>query len=123
MAERAGVSVRSLRYYEEQGLLTSTRTPGGQRRYDEADVDRVRYLRRLYAAGLSSRSIVDILPCAQSPSEETADVAWVRMTEEREKLDERIAELIRTRDSLDELIAANRRHHRDAAHGIDAASA
>ncbi|WP_188586395.1 MerR family transcriptional regulator [Gordonia jinhuaensis] len=123
VAERAGVSVRSLRYYEEQGLLTSTRTPGGQRRYDEADVDRVRYLRRLYAAGLSSRSIVDILPCAQSPSEETADVAWVRMTEEREKLDERIAELIRTRDSLDELIAANRRHHRDAAHGIDAASA
>lgn len=123
VAERAGVSVRSLRYYEEQGLLTSTRTPGGQRRYDEADVDRVRYLRRLYAAGLSSRSIVDILPCAQSPSEETADVAWVRMTEEREKLDARIAELIRTRDSLDELIAANRRHHRDAAHGIDAASA
>ena len=123
VAERAGVSVRSLRYYEEQGLLTSTRTPGGQRRYDEADVDRVRYLRRLYAAGLSSRSIVDILPCAQSPSEETADVAWVRMTEEREKLDERIAELIRTRDSLDELIAANRRHHCDAAHGIDAASA
>ena len=38
----AGVSVRSLRYYEEQGLLAPTRSSSGQRHYLEADVERAR---------------------------------------------------------------------------------
>ncbi|MGO2110991.1 MAG: MerR family transcriptional regulator, partial [Pseudoclavibacter sp.] len=42
VARSAGVSVRSLRYYEEQGLVIADRTFGGHRDYDESDVDRVR---------------------------------------------------------------------------------
>ncbi len=109
VATQAGVSVRSLRYYEEQGLLSSTRSPSGQRTYVASDVERVRFLQRLYAAGLSSRTIVDLLPCVDSPSEESADHAWARMVEERARLDEHITELLRTRDALDEVIAVNRR--------------
>ena len=60
LAARAGVSVRSLRYYEEQGLLTSTRSAGGQRHYTESDVERVAFVQRLYAAGLSSRTLIDM---------------------------------------------------------------
>jgi DNA-binding transcriptional MerR regulator len=41
LAARTGVSERSLRYYEEQGLLVANRTSGGQRRYPDAAVDRV----------------------------------------------------------------------------------
>lgn len=47
-AARAGVSERALRYYQEIGLLNpSSRTPGGLRRYSEADLARVRRIREL----------------------------------------------------------------------------
>jgi DNA-binding transcriptional MerR regulator len=62
LAERAGVSVRSLRYYEQQGLLESERTPGGHREYRESDVTRVRFMQMLYAAGMPSRRIIELLP-------------------------------------------------------------
>lgn len=105
LAKRAGVSVRALRYYEEQGLLTSTRSTSGQRHYTEYDVERVLMIQRLYAAGLSSRTITELLPCVDAPSERNSDTALERMTQERDKLTEHIEELIRTRDSLDALIA------------------
>lgn len=105
LAARAEVSVRSVRYYEEQGLLTSVRSPGGQRQYADADVDRVAFVQRLYAAGLSSRTIAELMPCVDSPSHENTEAALVRMAEERDRLTEHIADLVRTRDALDELTA------------------
>lgn len=113
LATRAGASVRSLRYYEEQGLLVSTRTPSGQRTYGETAVERVRFLRRLYDAGLTSATIRQLLPCAYAPSEANSDAALDVMVDERAKLDAHIADLLRTRDALDGFIAANRAH-RDA---------
>ncbi|MEU4164322.1 MerR family transcriptional regulator [Actinoplanes sp. NPDC026670] len=110
LAARTGVSVRSLRYYEEQGLLASHRSAGGHRHYGEDGVDRVAYLQRLYAAGLSSQTILDVLPCLESPDAVTADHAFTRLVEERDKLVEHIAGLTRTLGSLDELIAHNRAH-------------
>ncbi|MGC0405435.1 DNA-binding transcriptional MerR regulator [Streptomyces sp. SAI-126] len=110
LAARAGVSVRALRYYEEQGLLHSTRSGSGQRHYTEPAVERVVFLQRMYAAGLSSRTIAELLPCVESPSEETSDAALVRMAEERDRLSAHIAELIHTRDALDVLMANNRAH-------------
>lgn len=112
LAARSGVSVRSLRYYEEQGLLFSTRSASGQRHYTEEAVERVTFLQRMYAAGLSSRTIAELLPCVDSPSEEASDAALERMAEERDRLDEHIAELIRTRESLDVLMATNRAHRK-----------
>ncbi|MDX3379151.1 MerR family transcriptional regulator [Streptomyces sp. ME02-6991-2A] len=112
LAKAAGVSVRSLRYYEEQGLLTSTRSPSGQRHFREADVDRVGFIQRLYAAGLSSRTIMELLPCVDAPSEATSDAAMERMGQERERLSAHIEELIRTRDALDVLMATNRAHRK-----------
>ncbi|MFE5889675.1 MerR family transcriptional regulator [Streptomyces sp. NPDC056468] len=112
LAARAGVSVRSLRYYEEQGLLSSTRSASGQRHYTESHVERVTFLQRMYAAGLSSRTISELLPCVDSPSEETSDAALERMAEERDRLSEHIEDLIRTREALDTLMATNRAHRR-----------
>jgi hypothetical protein len=65
---------------------------------------------QLYAAGLSSRTIIELLPCTESPSEENSDAALARMAQERDRLSEHIADLIRTRDTLDELMAVNRAH-------------
>jgi DNA-binding transcriptional MerR regulator len=109
LSARTGASVRSLRYYEEQGLLTSVRSSGAQRHYRDADVERVRLLQRLYDAGLSSRTIAALLPCVDAPGAEASDDAYARMVEERDRLDAHIADLARTRDSLDAVIATNRR--------------
>ncbi|MEV7803406.1 MerR family transcriptional regulator [Microbispora sp. NPDC088329] len=110
LAGRAGVSVRSLRYYEEQGLLTSTRSPSGQRHYTEDEVERVRLIQCLYAAGLSSRTIAEVLPCVDSPSERNSDEAFERLLQERDRISRHIDELARARDALDLLIDVNRAH-------------
>ncbi|GAA3121074.1 MerR family transcriptional regulator [Streptomyces goshikiensis] len=109
LASRAGVSVRSVRYYEEQGLLTSTRSPSGQRHYTDGEVERVAFIQRMYTAGLS-RTIVELMPCIDAPSEETSNAALERMARERERLSEHIADLLRTRDTLDALMATARAH-------------
>lgn len=110
LAARTGVSVRSLRYYEEQGLLASTRSASGQRHYTDDDVERVRFIQRLYAAGLSSRTIVELLPCVDAPSEENSDAALERMAQEHDRLSRHIDDLIHTRDALEGLMATNRAH-------------
>jgi DNA-binding transcriptional MerR regulator len=113
LAERAGVSVRSLRYYEEQGLLHSTRSASGQRHYTDDEIERVSFIQRLYAAGLSSRTIVELLPCVDAPSEENSDAALDRMAEERDRLTAHIEDLVRTRDALEGLMATNRAHREE----------
>ncbi|MFD9735452.1 MerR family transcriptional regulator [Umezawaea sp. NPDC059074] len=110
LAARTGVSIRSLRYYEEQGLLSSTRSESGQRHYTDDEVDRVAFIQNLYAAGLSSRTIAEVLPCAESPSEDNSDAALDRLMEERDRLSRHIEDLVRTRNALDGLVAANRAH-------------
>jgi DNA-binding transcriptional MerR regulator len=108
LAARTDASVRSLRYYETQGLLSSSRSAGGQRHYTDAEVERVRFIQRLYAAGLSSRTIAALLPCVDAPSEVNSDAALERMAQERDRLSEHIAELVRTRTALDGLMATAR---------------
>ncbi|WP_194827771.1 MerR family transcriptional regulator [Nocardia sp. XZ_19_231] len=120
LAEQAGVSVRSLRYYEEQGLLYSTRSPSGQRTYVEGAVERVRLLQRLYAAGLPSRTIAELLPCVDSPSAEQTDETWARLLEERDRLDAHIVELLAARDALDAVVTTNRRHRQTYVDRVDA---
>lgn len=63
LAAKTGVSVRALRYYEEQQLLASERSESGQRHYGENAVDRVQLIQQLYAAGISSAAILEMLPC------------------------------------------------------------
>ena len=66
LSRRTAVSERSLRYYEEQGLLEPERTPGGHRTYAEWAVDRVIHIQELYAAGLPSTQIRELLPCMRA---------------------------------------------------------
>lgn len=111
LSTRTGARVRSLRYYEEQGLLTSARSRSGQRHYTLDHVDRVLLLRRLYAAGLSSRTISQLVRCVDAPTERNSEIGFQRMVQERARMTAHIAELTRARDALDELMDANRAHH------------
>jgi len=104
LARQTGASVRSLRYYEEQGLLSSVRTPRGQRTYDDEAVGRVRLLRQLYNAGLTSSTIATLMPCVDSPSTAATAATVALMRREHERLGEQVAELVRTRDQLAYLI-------------------
>ena len=103
LAARAGVSVRALRYYEDRGLLRSDRTPAGQREYDDSALDRVRFIRTLFSAGLASRTIVSILPCIES-GRLNADQRDL-LLDEVGTLESRIADLAQARDRLAALIA------------------
>lgn len=109
-AERTGVSVRSLRYYEQQGLLASDRTTGGHRDYPERAVDRVIRIQELYAAGLSSKKIALMLPCMRDADGGPSEIATPRLvddlTAERARIDRLITDLVRSREVLDEVIDA-----------------
>jgi DNA-binding transcriptional MerR regulator len=111
LSQRTGVSPRSLRYYEEQGLLTSSRSGAGQRHYPDAAVQRVALLRALFEAGMSSRVIATVLPCVDLPGDlDVAEETFVAMTRERDRIDADIAHLTESRDALDVLIKVNNRH-------------
>ena len=103
LAARTGVSPRSLRYYEEQGLLTPHRTAAGHRRFDAESVDRVLLVQRLFAAGLSSRDIAPVLPCLLAPSAENG-AEITALSEHRARLGREIARLQDTAEILDEVI-------------------
>jgi DNA-binding transcriptional MerR regulator len=108
VAARAGVSVRALRYYEEQGLLEAERTPSGQRRYSESAVGRVRLVQQLYAAGLTSKDVLELLPCVHTGVATPAMMD--RLIEQRDAIDRQIAELGQARARLDEVIRIGAQH-------------
>jgi DNA-binding transcriptional MerR regulator len=108
LAGRTGVSVRALRYYEEQHLLRPERTASGQRRYSEGAVELVRLFQQFYAAGLSSRAIAALLPCVNSGRTTAAQRRMLRT--ERDRLAARVEEMTNALSRLDELVtAADRR--------------
>ena len=108
LARRSGVSVRALRYYEDQGLLSATRSPAGQRHYDEGAVEKVRFFQDMYAAGLTSRNIATLLPCIDSGH---TDVEQRRMLHhERDRIADRVAQLQAALHRLDEVIAITAAH-------------
>ncbi|MFK0170996.1 MerR family transcriptional regulator [Streptomyces sp. NPDC090306] len=122
LARRTGVSTRALRYYEEQNLLVSERSDSGQRHYSEAAVDRIRVILELYAAGLSSKTIAELTPCVidGKATPELLD----RLAVERDRLYQHIADLARTVERLDSVIAgasANMRTGALCRQGADAA--
>ena len=102
LSRRTGASVRSLRYYEQQGLLSSMRTPSGQRIYREDAVDYVHLIQVFLAAGLPTPRILEMMPCLHSGS--TTRSQRTMLQGERRRIEERIAELETARDRLTEVI-------------------
>lgn len=109
LAKRAGVSERSLRYYEEQGLLRPTRKPSGYRDYAESDVDVVRHVRILLAAGLNTAFIKEVLPCMVDTGDGLAPGCpelLPHLAKERDRITIAIDGLATARTLLDDVITA-----------------
>jgi DNA-binding transcriptional MerR regulator len=66
LARRAGTSARTLRYYEQHGLLRARRQPNGYREYDETEVRLAREIRALLAIGFGLEEIRPFVDCLRS---------------------------------------------------------
>lgn len=101
LSERTGVAPSALRFYESKGLLTATRSDGGQRRYPREALRRVSFIRVAQHVGLSLEEIgqaLSSLPENQTPTKRD----WERLSRGwRHRIDARIALLERLRDRLD----------------------
>lgn len=99
-AERSGVAVSALHFYERQGLIFSRRTEGNQRRYRRDTLRRVAFIRVAQRVGMSLAEIktaLDDLPEGRPPGK--AD--WVFLSNHwRAELDLRIAQMEKLRDEL-----------------------
>jgi MerR family redox-sensitive transcriptional activator SoxR len=100
VAERAGFAASALRFYEKEGLISGTRSEGGQRRYPRSVLRRLAFVRAAQNVGLSLddvRSALATLPDSRVPNR--AD--WARLSRGwRERLDEQIAGLVALREGL-----------------------
>jgi DNA-binding transcriptional MerR regulator len=91
IAEQAGVSVATVRYYDDIGLITAVGRVGGKRRFDQDAVGRVNFIRRCQATGFSLEEIGQIL--------DDSSGHWKPL------ISAKVVELQRSRDELDRMIA------------------
>jgi MerR family transcriptional regulator, redox-sensitive transcriptional activator SoxR len=100
VAERSGVAISALHFYEAQGLIASRRTAGNQRRYPREVLRRVAFIRVSQGVGIPLRRIkaaLDQLPDGRTPTRGD----WERLSQAwRDDLDDQIGTLQRLRDNL-----------------------
>jgi MerR family Zn(II)-responsive transcriptional regulator of zntA len=103
LADSAGTTTKTLRFYEDQGLLPpAERTPGGYRDYATETLARVDFIHRGQAAGLTLaqiRQILDIRLRGQAPCGHVRDLLDLRLTD----LDEQIRQLLDLRETIAQL--------------------
>ncbi|WP_017537754.1 redox-sensitive transcriptional activator SoxR [Nocardiopsis halophila] len=104
VAERSGVAVSALHFYERQGLITSRRTAGNQRRYARDTLRRIAFIKVSQRVGIPLariRTALESLPDERTPTVED----WARLSRGwRSELDARIEQLERLRDDLSDCI-------------------
>jgi len=104
LAKSAGVGVETVRYYQRRGLLPEpARPPGEVRRYGEADVRRLKFIRSAQAAGFTLNEIKELIDLDASDDRARArELAQSRVA----AIDDKIAELKEARDALAGLATA-----------------
>lgn len=101
VAQRSGVTVSALHFYESRGLIHSSRNKGNQRRYTRDVLRRVAIIKVAQRTGIPLAEIAEAL--ASLPEKRTPTAKdWARLSRKWQKdLDERIDRLTRLRDQLD----------------------
>ncbi|MEM6281731.1 MAG: MerR family transcriptional regulator, partial [Chloroflexota bacterium] len=112
MSQKTGVSIPTLRYYEDIGLLDPvTRAANGHRRYNDKDLLRIEFLKRLRATGMSIAEMqyyVNLFRAGDDTLTERVDM----LAAHKQRVQEQINALLQTRDFLDMKIE---RYHRQLA--------
>ncbi|PXX64268.1 DNA-binding transcriptional MerR regulator [Nocardia tenerifensis] len=107
LAQQAGTSTRTLRYYEQHGLVRARRSTNGYRVYDEAELPVVRKIRTLLESGFDLDEIRPFVTCLRAGNSsgddcpdsvavlrrklDEVDDALIRLTALRAELDRRLA--------------------------------
>lgn len=100
LSARSGLSVPTLHFYEQRGLIVSIRTSGNQRRYRLETLRRLAFIRAAQRVGLPLTRVREAL--ATLPGDRTPTAAdWARLSDHwRQDLDRQIETLLRLRDDL-----------------------
>lgn len=105
LARRSGISVRMLRFYESEGLLTSARRNNGYRDFGPDALETVRRIKTLKTSGLTVSKIQKFLPCALNGRDEFEPCDELReiLDHQVEAVAEKIRQLEECRDALSDL--------------------
>ncbi|MDF2823698.1 MAG: MerR family transcriptional regulator [Mycobacterium sp.] len=104
LAQRAGVAVSALHFYEREGLISSRRTSGNQRRYPRDTLRRVAFIRMSQRLGIPLSRVRDALASLPTDRVPTSK-DWAKLSAGwRQDLDDRILHLQRLRDNLADCI-------------------
>ena len=119
VAESVGLSLRTIRYYEEIGLVApSGRTEGGFRLYTDSDVDRLRLVKALKPVGMSLETMGELLEAADraAGSSDYRSEAKSRLEDvlavAKERCDQLEERLVKARRALDEIAGQTARRGR-----------
>lgn len=110
LAKRTGTKVQTIRYYETIGLMPDPeRTEGGQRRYGQAELDRLAFVRHGRQLGFSLEAIRDLLDLADNPAQSCADADSIAR-QQLKQVEDRIARLQALQVELQRMIGACGQH-------------
>jgi len=105
MSDRTGVKVPTIRYYEDMGLLApADRTAGNQRRYDQAALDRLTFIRHARDLGFSIEAISELISLGQHPDQPCSGAARIA-SDQLADVRARLARLQRLEVELTRIVA------------------
>ena len=110
-SEKSGLPAKTIRYYEDIGLLRPDRAGNGYRDYSTADVHRLRFLQRSRGLGFSVEECRQLLSLYGDTARESAEVKAIAEAKLSE-IDRKIAELRDLRSVLGHLVEACHGDHR-----------
>lgn len=101
VSRQTGVPIRTIRYYEQEGLLSpSGRRPSGYRVYTEQDVEKLQFIRQAKQFGLTLKEIRRIIRCSRQGLKPCCDLVQQLFSRKIQEFETRIAELTATRNRL-----------------------
>lgn len=103
LSRQTGVSIRTIRFYEEAGLLSpSDRRASGYRVYSKQDVERLRFIQQAKRFGLTLKEIRSIMQRSRRGLEPCCDLVRDLFTRKIEDFEKKIAELTTVQNQLKE---------------------
>lgn len=104
VAGRAGLPAKTIRYYEDVGLISPGRSANGYRAFSDNDLHRLSFLGRARALGFSIKECRDLLALYHDDSRASADVRAIAQ-EHLTRIDQKIDEMKHMRDTLAHLVS------------------
>jgi len=105
MSRRTGTKVQTIRYYEQIGILPQAeRTEGGQRRYTDADLDRLAFVRHSRQLGFSLDAIRELLDLADRPGQSCSGADSIAMRQLKQ-VEQRILRLQALKTELERMVS------------------